>query len=137
INHRKRPRTLSPHPERSRREAAASSKDEGRRTHSATATSPLPLRQLTQRIHIPADQRFLLRAGPTFELALGGNRIGDAIEILLEDELDRPAACGIAAKAAGIVLREPILQRGARAADVVRAVGAAEDVDVSVHWSVV
>ena len=44
-------------------------------------------RQGAKQLEITADQRFLLGTPPSFDLALGFDRIGDSREFLLIDKL--------------------------------------------------
>jgi hypothetical protein len=71
---------------------SASSKDAG----SKLQPSRLPFGECMKRREIAADERFLFRAGLALQLPLSCDRVGDAIEILLENEHDRTAPCGIA-----------------------------------------
>src|SRR5205085_5720096 len=63
---------------------------------------------------------------------LRGDRVSDALEVLLPHEDDRAPRRGVAAETAGVVLTHAILERAARDADVIGSVGAAEDVDVDI-----
>jgi hypothetical protein len=53
---------------------------------------------------VAAKQRFLFGTRPTFDLPLGGNRVGDRLKMLREKQSDRTAAFGIARKRTCVVL---------------------------------
>jgi len=90
-------------------------------------------RQAAQRREITPDQRLFLRASPAFDLSLGGHRILDAFEILMEDEGYRPTAGGVAVECAGLMFGETLLKADACGADILRAIGAAQDVEINIH----
>jgi hypothetical protein len=98
-------------------------------THSRPTSAP---RQPGECGEIASDQRLFLFPSPAFDLPLGGHGILDALEILMEDRGYRPTAGGIAVKRACLVLGDPRFQP-ARRPDVVRAIGAAQNVEVSAH----
>jgi hypothetical protein len=52
--------------------------------------APTTPRETPQKGIVPAHQRFFLRPRPAFELAFGSDRILDAIELLMKDELTGP-----------------------------------------------
>jgi hypothetical protein len=58
---------------------------------------PPPIGELTQRREITSDERLFLRPTPALELTLRRDRIGDAVEMLVPGELDRPSLQCIAA----------------------------------------
>jgi len=64
----------------------------------------------------------------------GGHSILDAFEILMEDEGYRPPAGGVAVAGDGLMFGEALFQVAACRADIVRAIGAAQDVEISVHF---
>src|SRR5258707_12628863 len=105
---------------------ARSARVEGRTMLTSFPTPP-------QGFIVAANQRFFLRPPPAFELTLGRDGIGDAVEFLVEDELHRAARRRIAAKAALVVLGNAPLQRVARRPDIVGSVAAEQDVDVGAH----
>src|SRR5262245_46302886 len=55
-------------------------------------------RQSREQIEPARDERFLLGAGPAFELALGGNGIGQTIEALRPDQVHRAPALRVAVR---------------------------------------
>jgi hypothetical protein len=52
---------------------------------------------------------------------------------LIKDELQRPSACCVTIEDTSVMLADAAFQAVARCADVIRAVGTAEDVKVSAH----
>jgi hypothetical protein len=54
-------------------------------------------------------------------------------EFLLEGESDRSPTRRIAVENSGLMLREALIKAAARRADIVRAVGAAQNVEMSAH----
>lgn len=90
------------------------------------AATGQPLHQ----VEVPADERLALGATPSLDLLLEGERVDDRLELSTPDELNgAPGACVRSAKVLAVVLREALLEVD-RAADVVRVVGALEDVGV-------
>jgi len=74
------------------------------------------------------DQSLPLRARPSLHPLLEGERLVDAIELTCEDQLHGSPTSRMGGAFTGLVLRNATLQIP-RTADVVAAVGAAEDVD--------
>ena len=74
-----------------------------------------------------------LFSSPALDLPLGGHGILYPVEVLMEDKGYRPTACCIAVKRAGLMLCDPLVEAAARCASVVRAVGAAQNVEPGAH----
>ena len=119
----------TPHPELPHPELPHPELVEGRRTRGFAAVSGKPL----QCLHIAANERFLLCPRPTFQLALGRYPVGDPVEFLREDQLDRAPGLGIAAKGAVVMLGDAPSQARARRPGVVAPIPAFHDVNVSPH----
>src|SRR6185437_365693 len=84
---------------------------------------------------ITAEQRFFLLSPPAFDLPLCRSSVIEAAEMLLKYQLYRSAQRGVAIENARLVLGEPFFKAGDRCADVIRAIGAAENVEPSAHAS--
>ena len=108
----------SPHPERSRR------------ARDVDAIPVAATSQQAKRVEISADQRLFLCARPSLDLAFGGNRVGDTVELLVIDQNYRAARRCVAAECPVIMLRDPHLQGTARGAGIIGAVRAAEEIKV-------
>jgi hypothetical protein len=94
---------------------------------------PSLYRKGPERRKVPVNQRLFFGASPTFGLPLGGDGIGDGVEMLLKNQLDWSSTGGEAAKRPIIVLGDPGLKPIARCADVVGTVATANDVEISSH----
>jgi hypothetical protein len=70
---------------------------------------------------------------PPFYLPFRSDRIFDLSEFLLEGESDRSPTRRITVENSGLMLREALIKAAARRADVVRAIGAAQNVEMSAH----
>ncbi len=62
------------------------------------------------RIVVAADERLLLGTAPALQLALGRDRVGDALEVLLKDQSHRATLRRVAAEMAEIVLADTLLE---------------------------
>ena len=91
---------------------------------------PPPLRQQTGASPFAARQGLLLGTRPPFDLPFCGDRIGDRLKMLGEDQRDWTTTFGIAAKYPRIVLSNAQLKFLARRANVVTTIRAAQNVQV-------
>src|SRR5712671_2373431 len=82
---------------------------------------------------VSADQCFLFLAPPTLDLPFRSHGVFDALENLLEHQSHRPARRRVAVEYTCLVFSDTLVQAGASRSDIVRAVGTAQDVKVSVH----
>src|SRR5690242_1871116 len=87
-------------------------------------------RQHWQQVVLAADQRFLLLTPPSLDLPLRGDRIDEAIEFLMVDDLHRPAGGGVSAEDTAIVFCYPTLEARPCGADVIGTIGAAQDIKI-------
>ena len=93
-----------------------------------------PLGEPRQAIPLASDQSLLLGAAPALDPALGRDGVGDAIEVLVENEPHGPAGAGVAAERPGLMLVEALVEIvSARRADVVAVVRAMQDIDERAH----
>jgi hypothetical protein len=79
---------------------------------------------------IAAHQRLFLRPRPAFELSFCGYRILDAVELLVKEELYRPAKRRVAVEGSRLMLGDALLERSAGDPHVIASITAPEDVDV-------
>ena len=101
-----------------------------RRLLSTSRLSSTPLREGAHALPIAADQRFFFCAAPPFDLPLAGDCVHCIREVLTPDQLDRAARECVSAIRPAIVLADLLIERLARAADIVRAVRAAQNANV-------
>jgi hypothetical protein len=90
-------------------------------------------RQSGQSREVAADQRLLFLSAPTLHLTLSRDRILDASEMLVEDKCYRAPIRRVTLESAGLMFRDALLKVCACRADVVRAVSAAQDVEIAAH----
>src|ERR1051326_7114941 len=86
--------------------------------------------QQSQALPVAAHKCFLFGACPSLHLPFGCNGIGYRLEVLREDQLDRPPPRSVATKQSGVVLSDAKLQSDARRADIVAAVRTQQYVEV-------
>jgi hypothetical protein len=105
---------------------AAVAKDAPRPSRlSASSLASAALGQEAEQVDIAADQRLLFRAAPAFDLPFRGNRIGNVVEFLMEEKMNRPPF-GVAIEAPGIVLGYAIFERAPGRSHIVVAVRAVQ-----------
>jgi hypothetical protein len=78
---------------------------------------------------LSTDQRLLLLAAPAFDLSFRGDRIGQTLKLLRKDQLHRAARDGVSGVFTVVVLRGAALQVCAGNTDVIRPVGAKQDIE--------
>jgi len=91
---------------------------------------PLPLRP----DRCASDEGVLLFATPTFALALGFNRMGYSLKVLLIDDSHRSSVRGVAAEGSCLMLSQSTVQAAPRGADVIGATGTLQDVKPSAQY---
>src|SRR5262249_18452093 len=80
-----------------------------------------------------ADQCFLLLTPPALDLSFGGHGVSDTFEDLMVHQGYRPPMRCITIEGAGLMLSDTLLQTFARRSDIVGAVCATQNVNVSAH----
>jgi len=91
------------------------------------------LGQQLQIVKVSTNKSLLLRTAPAFELPFGGNRIGNTIEHLMENQRHRSPSFGVAAENAIIMLRNTTFEASASRSYVIAAIDAAKNVDECRH----
>src|SRR6188768_3489756 len=89
-----------------------------------------PPRQPRQPIELPADQGFSLCPTPTLHLLLERECLGGRLELAAPNKADRPTMTRVLRTVRAVLVLPEARFDVVGAADVVRAVGALEDVDV-------
>ena len=86
-----------------------------------------------QLVEIAVNQRLLLGPAPPFELPLGGDRIGNAIEILRKDQLNWPTRLRETTEGSGVMFIHTAFQAPSRRANIIPAVVASQKVNERFH----
>ena len=82
---------------------------------------------------LPTDQCLLLLATPAFDLSFRNDRIGQTLKLLRKDQLHRATRDGVPGVITIVVLRDAALQVCAGNTDVIRPVGAKQDIEKGAH----
>ena len=90
-------------------------------------------RQSREESEIAVDERLFLFTAPALDLALGFDRVGYSREMLMIDGRHGSPARGITAEGSRLVLGDAAIQAAPRRADIVRAVGATQNVKPRFH----